>query len=802
MRTGRRATDAQVKALRKGLLRGASLTQAAMRAGMDRKTARKYRDQPELPSQQRPARTWRTRRDPLTAVWPRLQELLEGEPRLQAKTLLEWLQRELPEQPWHKARRTLERRVRRWKAQHGQAKEIYFAQVHEPGRLGASDFTHMTALGVTIAGQAFAHLVYHFVLTHSNWEHVTVCFSESFASLSAGLQNALWALGGVPQRHRTDRMTLAVHHEGQAEQYTAKYEGLLRHYGLQAEATNPASGHENGDCEQGHRRLKEAVEQALLLRGHRDFSSREAYGQFLRAVVAQRNAGRQERLAAELACLRPLPGQRLEAVERQRVKVGRGSTIRVKHNTYSVPARLIGETVEVRISAEQIEVCYAGASVQTMERLRGQDKHHIDYRHISGWLVRKPGAFARYVYREDLYPSVTYRRAYDALSAGALVRGDREYVRLLELATQEGEAKVEAALAALLSAGQLPTAAAVRACWGQETPQALAARVAVPAVDLRQYDALLDGVWLASSDSGLSLESPQEQEESHGHGRDEGAGAVPAGAVPAGDAGAVCECGAAGDGGDLELPGLPARAGAAGMSATAAAADRAAAEDVEAAAGEELAGAGPEAFAGEGGPATARAGERRLLGSAGERAGVRPAGLGQDARVVRDRAGIGTGGATRAVHELRPAGAGPVDGEARPDAQSVVETAGAVRGLADRRPGLCAAEPGGDGGAVHAAGGALRAGQRLGHEQPAVFEMGAGVQGPDDGGGGDRPAGASQRDRGVERAELPGGSGEESQGGAGRVIVAGEDAEAQPAKPAAGEPRPCWGRLIVAQEEG
>src|SRR5262245_54251469 len=505
MHTGRRATDAQVKELRKGLLRGASLAQAAMRAGMDRKTARKYRKLGRLPSEVRQPRTWRTRPDPLAGVWPRLEELLQREPGLQAKTLLEWLQQELPEQAWERSRRTLERRVRQWKAQYGSAKEVFFAQAHEPGRLGASDFTHMDGLQVTIQGQPFPHLVYHFVLTHSNWEHVSVCFSESFASLSEGLQNALWELGGVPQRHRTDRMTLAVHHEGSAEQYTVKYRALLAHYGLEAEATNPASGHENGDCEQGHRRFKEAVEQALLLRGHRDFASRVAYRQFLRDVQGRRNGCRREQLAVELEQLRPLPAGRLEAVERERVRAGRGSTIRVKHNTYSVPARLIGETVDVRIGAEQVEVWYAGALVQTMERLRGQEKHRIDYRHISSWLVRKPGAFARYVYREDLYPTLTYRRAYDALRARQPGRADKEYVRLLHLATQEGEAKVEAALAALLTAGQPPTEPAVRAHWGEETPWALAARVTVPAVDLRQYDALLEGATSGWSDNDMSL---------------------------------------------------------------------------------------------------------------------------------------------------------------------------------------------------------------------------------------------------------------------------------------------------------
>src|SRR6202008_3270575 len=146
---------------------------------------------------------------------------------------------------------------------------------------------------------------------------------------------------------------------------------------------------ENGDCEQGHRRFKEELEQALLLRGSRDFASRTEYGSFVLALVARRNE------------------PRLETWERQWVRVGQGSTIQVKKNTYSVPARLIGERVEARIGAEAIEVWYAGSLVQKMERLRGQSKHRSDYRHVIDWRVRKPGAFARYVYREDMYPSVT-----------------------------------------------------------------------------------------------------------------------------------------------------------------------------------------------------------------------------------------------------------------------------------------------------------------------------------------------------------------------------------------------------------
>jgi transposase len=352
----RRVTGAQVKELRRQLNQGASLRKAALKANMDRKSARKYRDLGVLPDEARKRHTWRTRGDPLASVWTELEALLQGQPDLQAVTLLGWLQSTYPGMYADSVRRTLERRVRTWKAQHGPAKEIFFAQVHEPGRLGASDFTHMNDLRVTIAYQRFDHLVYHFVLTHSNWEHVTVCCSESFASLSTGMQNALWALGAVPQRHRTDRMTLAVHHDGHAEQFTDKYRALLAHYGVQAEATNPYSGNENGDVESSHGHFKTAAEQALLLRGSRDFASRPEYEQWLRALAVARNAGRAAKVTAEMPHLQALPAGRLETLERLRVRVSRGSTIRVKSNTYSVPARLRGEQVEARVGMETIEV--------------------------------------------------------------------------------------------------------------------------------------------------------------------------------------------------------------------------------------------------------------------------------------------------------------------------------------------------------------------------------------------------------------------------------------------------------------
>ncbi len=318
----------------------------------------------------------------------------------------------------------MQRRVKTWRAEGGPAKEVFFAQVHHPGRLAASDFTRCTDLGVTINGSPFEHMLYHFVLTYSNWETFTLCFSESFESLSEGLQNALWELGAAPQMHRTDRLTAAVQPgvEG-PESFKQRYQALLSHYGLQGQAIQAGKGNENGDAEQSHHQFKRAVDQALMMRGSRDFTSRDSYGVFLRQLFGQQNAGRAVRLAEEVALLRPLPSQRLEACKRLRVRVETGSIIKVQTNVYSVASRLIGEWVDARLYAERVEVWYAQKLVEQLPRLRGRGKHRIDYRHVIDWLVRKPGAFADYRYRADLFPSSHFRMAYDALQGARAAAG-------------------------------------------------------------------------------------------------------------------------------------------------------------------------------------------------------------------------------------------------------------------------------------------------------------------------------------------------------------------------------------------
>lgn len=475
---------------------GDSLSVAAARGGMDEKTARKYRDSERLPSQCRCERTWRTRADPFTEVWAEIEALVSGAPGLEAKTIFEELQRRHGGRFSEGQLRTLQRRLKRWRATLGSPKEVMFPQIHFPGALCQSDFTHMDLLGVTIDGQAFPHLIYHFVLTYSNWETGSLCFSESFESLSAGLQNALIELGGVPKAHRSDRMSAAVFKDCDGAKFTQAYQGLLRFYGLEGQKIQTAKPNENGDVEQSHHRFKRAVEQALLLRGNRDFSTREAYENFLRELFDQKNAGRREKLDEERAMLNRLPDRRLEDSSRMELTVGASSTIRVRGNTYSVDSRLIGETVVARLFSERIEVWYGQQKADEFPRLRGEHGHRINYRHVIESLVRKPGAFENYRYREELFPSSVFRRAYDTLKSQPLPqsRAGKEYLKILLLAARESECGVENVLRAMLESSAELSAAAVTLALTAANNQSRepVADVAISEVDLSSYDALLD----------------------------------------------------------------------------------------------------------------------------------------------------------------------------------------------------------------------------------------------------------------------------------------------------------------------
>jgi hypothetical protein len=351
---------------------------------------------------------------------------------------------------------------------------------------------HMEELGVTIQGQSFPHLIYHFVLTYSNWEAGTVCFSESFESLCEGLQNAVWELGKVPLRHRTDRLSTAVNNASDPAEFTERYKGLMRYYGLEAEKTQAGHGNENGDVEQRHHRFKRAVAQELLLRGSRDFRSTEEYQRFLQGLFERLNAGRKQRLAEEMAVMRELPERRTESCKRERVKVDSGSLIYVDRNAYSVPSRLIGEMVEARLYMNHVEVWYGQKKVEQMPRLRGRQKHRVDYRHIIDWLVRKPGAFEHYRYRDELFPTSRFRMVFDVLQEKlGDPKGSKEYLKILELAAKDSEVKVDEALRSLLEGDEEISAKGIKSMLGLGCGAAVR-DVQVAAIDLGLFDQLCD----------------------------------------------------------------------------------------------------------------------------------------------------------------------------------------------------------------------------------------------------------------------------------------------------------------------
>jgi hypothetical protein len=364
-----------------------------------------------------------------------------------------------------------------------------------PGREAAVDFTDASDLGVSIAGAPFAHLWFAGVLSFSGWTYVELAPSESFEALVSGLQGTLWTLGAVPAIVRHDNLSAATHELRRTggRQLNARFRAVLEHYGLQSSRIRPYHAHENGVVEQAHHRIKTGVEQALLLRGHREFVDEAAYTAFVRAVIERkRNGPAAARLAEERRHLRPLPSSAIPSYTTFTCQVRRWSTIHVGGRTYSVPSRLIGHTVEVRQHPARIEVRYRGQLIEEMPRLRGSQDHRVDYRHIIRALIRKPGAFARYRYREELFPSLVFRQAYDALGGMHGERADVEYVRVLHLAATHGEARVASTpLTGLLAEAASFDYATVQAHVSPATPTIPVLTLPVP--DLAVYDALLRG---------------------------------------------------------------------------------------------------------------------------------------------------------------------------------------------------------------------------------------------------------------------------------------------------------------------
>jgi Mu transposase-like protein len=456
---------------------------AAAKAGFSTATAYRFEQDPRPPSQKRQPRT-RRRPDPLEKVWEtEIVGMLEAAPGLRPIAIYEELRRRYPETD-PKVRRTLERRVRAWRAVHGPDREVIFRQDHPPGRLGLSDFTDMSDLGVTIAGIALDHRLYHFRLAFSGFEYAHVVLGgESLVALAEGLQNALWSLGGAPELHRSDSLSAAFRNldrDAEAD-LTRRYEQLCAHYGMTPTRNNRGLAHENGAIESAHGHLKNAVADALLLRGSRDFADLAAWRRFVDEIVGRRNARIARRIDQERPALKPLPARRTTDYEEVLVRVTSSSGFTLRKVFYSVPSRLIGHRLRVRLYDDRLE-CFLGSTpLMTMPRGRahssGKHGHVVDYRHVIHALRRKPMALLHLVYRDQLFPRRAYARAFEALlEQDSPKRACRIMVELLALAHERAcEAELADHLTRDLDDSRLPDIAALRSRFA---PSA----AAVPAV--------------------------------------------------------------------------------------------------------------------------------------------------------------------------------------------------------------------------------------------------------------------------------------------------------------------------------
>lgn len=498
------ATDAQVRKLMEEFSKHGQIERAGLQAGLGRHTAAKYIDLGKLPSELTLPRTWRTREDPFASVWAEVVALLEVTPELEAKTIFDLLVGKYPGRFEPGQLRTLQRHVRVWRAQEGPPKEIFFPQQHRPGEAMQTDFTWANELHVTIGGEVFQHMLCHPCLPYSNWEWATVCLSESTAALKRGVQATLFRLGKVPPFHQTDHSTAATHDiSGHRRGFNDEYLAFMQHFGMTPRTIAVGEKHQNGDVEASHGALKRRLDQHLIVRGSRDFETVPSYEKWVQNCIERANALREEKLREELALMKSLPASRFPEFVEISTPVTSWGTVRIKNNSYSVPSRLCRELIRARVFEDRVEIYHAGVHQLTVERIPGRARHRINYRHVIHSLVRKPGAFRRYRYREDLFPSLVFRHAYDRLCESlSEYKADLEYLRILRLAADTLEASVETALLDLEASGQRPDFDAVSGLIVPKRPELPA--VAAEAVDLSSYDELLASLGAADVPPGTN----------------------------------------------------------------------------------------------------------------------------------------------------------------------------------------------------------------------------------------------------------------------------------------------------------
>ena len=477
-----------------------TLPAAAAQAGISVATAYRFGHDPRLPSDRKAPRD-RRRPDPLADIFEaEVVPLLQAAPGIRPVAIFDELRRRhLDLAPG--IRRTLERRIRAWRAVHGQERDVMFRQVHEAGRMGLSDFTEMGDLAITVAGLALDHRLYHFRLVCSGFEHAHVILGgESYVALAEGLQNALWALGGAPREHRSDSLSAAFRNldADAREDLTSRYDALCAHYQMEPTRNNRGVAHENGSIESAHGHLKRAVHDALLLRGAGEFTDLTAYRRFIDEIVSRKNARNGKRIDAERALLQPLPPARTCDYEETFVYVTSSGGFTLRKVFYTVPSRLIGHRVRVRLYDDRLDLLLGATLLMTLQRGRsgvsGKHGHVVDYHHVIHALRRKPMALLSLVYREQLFPRTAYRLMFEFLCQELPERAAcKLMVALLSLAHDRScEAQLGSLLADDLEQRRVPDILALLARFAPDP--ARLPEVSVQLAPLSSYDVLMEAV--------------------------------------------------------------------------------------------------------------------------------------------------------------------------------------------------------------------------------------------------------------------------------------------------------------------
>lgn len=726
---------------------------------MDPKTAAGILNQAESPVIKQ-ERAYRTHPDKLSPYWPEVEELLKHDPKLKAYALFEEMMRRHPQGFDSSWKRTFERRVRDWKIQQRIEKDVTFDQVHQPGDVLAIDFTSMNDLGITIAHQKFDHMVFHAVLTYSNWEFVDLCISESFEALAKGIQGAFQAMGGVTQRIRNDSLSAAVNNLSTDRHFTANFKQLLDHFSVESHRINVRTPRENGDCESLHGHFKDYVDQRLRLRGSRDFESKDQWLAFMRECITARNRERQTAFLAEQEVLAELPNKLFPVFTELECRVSSNSIILVKQNRYSIPSCFIDSRVQVRIFADHVEVWHAAKKELTMPRLIGKNQEYIDFRHVIDSLVRKPNAFVHYRFREHMFPTLDFRRVFDAMTTTIGEESAiRVYLRMLQVAKNEGMASVDPFIAKVLigsaEMSKKPLLAMLDAI--QMSVQATVVDdVQVEVPDLKPYDDLLE-----------HKEVLNEQPTDLCHTVDERATAPVATGFPFETTSSTND---AFDGNELvgtsskrglDTPTVPRRTDSSGMPVEECKSGSARLEEVGTGAKQNM-GPGPMETPTIGHPPThGPTSQRRVPQGSDEPSAF------WETRFREDIAsqcawGFSSTSWAYSVHgSVCEVGTIPACSEEGAAVATDVVEAWEVLGVDHRRSWLCSAESRGNGSTLYIDRGSIREVEHLAEQQPTFLEVGEHLQRPDDDSRCHRSSGASQHHLRTEREKLSTGRGKQ-----------------------------------------